>query len=66
MLPHQHRVITEHAELITKIESLKTFIEKTALFLELDNVNKALLIKQLRHMSKYANTLYKRILLFTV
>lgn len=66
MLPHQQRLVTEHDELITKIESLKTFIEKSALFLELDNLNKTLLIKQLKHMSKYANILYKRIQLFTV
>jgi len=60
LLPHQQRVIEEHAELSERCEKLKAF-QDTEIFskLPLDEAN--LLIDQLAHMLGYQHVLEQRI-----
>jgi len=64
MEPHQQRVVEEHAELVTKLMDLHSFICKNPLFKKLTGSEKGLLRLQALYMGNYAEVLYERIQLF--
>ena len=60
MQPHQERVVTEKAELDTKISKLDTFIHGT-IYPTLDEAERMRLMRQFCHMKDYSNVLGERI-----
>jgi hypothetical protein len=63
MQPHQERVVTEKAELDSKIEKLDTFIHGS-IYAALDNDERIRLMRQFCHMKDYSNVLGERIAAF--
>lgn len=64
MLPHQERVVTEKAELDSKIEKLNDFVHNNKVFETLHLDEQGRLWNQLRHMKDYSDVLGKRIAAF--
>lgn len=61
---YQQRVRTEYEELLVKLDKLNLFIRSTS-FLKITDIEKDLLLEQQECMNQYANTLLKRICIFT-
>ena len=59
-LPHEQRVLDELQELTTRLVALHMFTN-TPLFLDLDPIDRILLLKQYQHMHKYAKVLQDRV-----
>lgn len=62
---HQARVVREFAELVTKIEKLRTFLFSDT-FSNLPPVEQGLLLGQLNAMHNYADALNDRLLFWGV
>lgn len=64
LLPHQKRVVDEHAELAAKVNKLNNFFFAQA-YRELDTAEKNRLLRQYEAMSDYLDILGERIEAFT-
>ena len=60
MEEYQQRVVVEHNELVEKLDKLGDFMDSHK-FQELNEIQQHLLMKQAKHMTKYANVLSLRI-----
>lgn len=60
LLPHQQRVLEEHAALDTKMIALDKFFD-TKQFIDLPDNEQSLLRKQYGYMQRYAGVLCERI-----
>ena len=63
MQPHQERVVTEKAELDSKIEKLDTFLHGS-IYQTLTDEERMRLMRQFCHMKDYSNVLGERIAAF--
>lgn len=61
MLEHQKRVVTEHDELLAKINSLDKFIDESETFKTLDAEEQSRLKFQYHAMNTYLGVLSERI-----
>lgn len=62
---YQQRVRDEYEELLVRLDKLNLFIRSTS-FLKITDIEKDLLLEQQECMNQYANTLRKRICLFSL
>lgn len=59
--PHEKRMTDEYVALKEKTEELYNFVNKSRIFLQLEELNKNLLETQLKAMETYAGILLTRI-----
>lgn len=64
MSPHQERVVTEEAELTSKLTKLQDFITNSPVFKSLDQAERDRLDMQEHYMHKYQGVLRERIVAF--
>lgn len=64
MSPHQERVVTEEAELTSKLTKLQDFITNSPVFKSLDQAERDRLDMQEHYMRKYQGVLQERIVAF--